>query len=79
MARLCSILLHNRVPYDSMVLMLSLPCAAHHQTPLDMPSLSENAAGAARNGGHCEPPPSGVDQPLFVKLGELVSVLVKSV
>jgi hypothetical protein len=79
MAHFCSILLHNCVPCDSMVLMLSLHCAAHHQTPLDVPSLSENAAGAAGNGGHREPPPSRVDQPLFVKLGELVSALVKSV
>jgi hypothetical protein len=75
MAHLCSILLHNHVPCDSMVLMLSLLCAAHHQMPLDVPSPSENAG----NGGHRELPPSRVDQPLFVKLGELMSALVKSV
>jgi hypothetical protein len=30
MAHFCSIFLHNCVPCDSVVLMLSLPCTAHH-------------------------------------------------
>jgi hypothetical protein len=64
-------------PQGPLLLIGSPFSLAHKQTRWNASSPTENTTEAAIFNDHRQPPSSRANQPLFVKLGELVSALVK--